>query len=164
LRVGWESNLTRLGGVAIGVPGARSANLVCDDETDGVLGSEAGKDEISLLIRVDETAFREVVYHEFDCNTGPVPLIIEDRLGTIRFIDEVVFTIYERDTGTIFNPDDESQWIIISPLPISQFGASQDIPAGLPDVRLLRQVDFARWNFEGGRYHLEYNLSHQINR
>lgn len=165
VRVGWESNLTRLGGVSIGVPGARSANLVCDDETDGVLGSEAGKDEISLLVRVDKTAFREVVYHEFDCNTGPVPLIIEDKLGTIRFIEEVVFTLYERDTGTIFNPDDESQWIIIHPVSVSHFGPSQNLPPDAPDIlRVLRQVDFARWDFEGGRYHLEYNLSHQIGR
>jgi hypothetical protein len=156
VRVGWESNLTRLGGVSIGVPGARSANLVCDDETDGVLGSEAGKDEISLLVRVDMTPFREIVYHEFDCNQGPVPLFIDGELGTIRFLDEVVFTLYERDDGTIINPDDESQWNIQKPLPAGPF-----LAPGQPDTGILRSTDFARWDFEGGKYHLEYNLSRQ---
>jgi hypothetical protein len=48
-------------------------------------------------------------------------------LGVIRYIDEVVFTLFERETGTQFNPDDESQWIIVKPLPVSEFPSSQDV-------------------------------------
>jgi hypothetical protein len=161
-RVGWQSNLTRLGGSEIGLPGARSAVLVCDDETNGAFGSEAGEDEISLLVRVDKTAFREIVYHEYNCNSGGVQLNIDKQLGTIRFIDEVVLTLYERDDGTIINPDDESQWIIHRPLPLEEFRPSQELPPGDLNQRVKRETGFAVWDFEGGKYHMEYNLSHQV--
>jgi hypothetical protein len=69
-----------------------------------------------------------------------VPLNIEKERGTIRFIDDVVFTLFERDTGTLINPDDE-RWNIQKPLPVGQFPPSQDIAPGLPVVRTIRSTD-----------------------
>ena len=74
-------------------------------------------------------------------------------------MDEVVFTLFEED-GPVLNPDDESQWNIVKPLPVNRFKPSQHVDPG-KDIRVVNSKLDVSWEFEDGRYHLEFSLSHQ---
>lgn len=157
LRVGWESNLTRLHGANLNLPDAEEMRLICQDETNGFLGSEAGEDEIHLLINVDGMGFNEVFAADYDCNNTPMPKILDSAVGVIRFLDNVQIKIVEEDDGS---PNDSGPTSTITVLPINAFPPSDTLAPGVADVRVANNHFI--WNFEGGEYRFEFNLSHQI--
>jgi hypothetical protein len=157
-RAGWETNLTRLHGDSLALAGARELRLTCLDETNGFLGNEMGSDEIHLLINVDHTGWREVFYADYDCNNVAMAKSVESALGVIRFLQQVEVKLVEED-GSI-NPDDPGPVAVITPLDVQTFPPSERLDP-TQDIRV--QTNHLQWDFEGGSYRLDYNLSHPIN-
>jgi endonuclease/exonuclease/phosphatase family metal-dependent hydrolase len=90
LRVGWQTNLTLLGGSAVGHAGA---SLVCNDETN----PEGGVDEIRLEVNIDNTGWQTRGTSEFDCNDSWDGRNWDNGLGLIRYLESVQLRLIEVD-------------------------------------------------------------------
>jgi len=113
--------------------------LVCEDETNGFAGNEAGEDEISLTLTVDGKVRKTPAggYSNFDCNSYADP---QKGFGqTLRALGPVTAQLHEWDDGS---PND--------PSPVLSFPA-------LPSTR-LDDTGSLRFEFEGGDYRLHYAL------
>ncbi len=130
VRARWNTNLTTI----------KVTKLICEDETDGVVGSEAGEDEIAHFVQYDGLTRRDPVsgYRDFDCNSTPDP---EPAFAqVIRALKPVASWVEEQDDGS---GDNASPQLLI-PM--------------LGEFQLEQRDQMLRWGFEGGLYQLWYHL------
>jgi endonuclease/exonuclease/phosphatase family metal-dependent hydrolase/LysM repeat protein len=160
VKVFWGTNLTILGGSALG----DFARLVCTDETNGALDSEAGHDEIRMRLSVDggsEGVLPHPDYVSFDCNDWSdvvsgnpwevkrIPHLGGD--GTIKFLHSVKIRFEEVDDASSSDYSDE--------YPISAWVQKNDLSAD-PSVPKSGLVPLAiPFKWEGGSYTFYINMS-----
>lgn len=123
--------------------------LICFDETDGFLGSEAGEDEIALVLQYDGMTRRTPSsgFTDFDCNADKDEDDSFKQL--IRTIGPVSAYIIEEDDSSDDNPSAVLTIAPMAPAKGMRMGA-EILDAGLQMIE---------WNpFEEGDYGLRYYL------
>lgn len=121
--------------------------LICEDETN----PEFGSDDIFTQLSIDSRTIRfpasgEV---EFDCDDSADQKDWATRFGSpnLTFVDHAGLKVFEQDDTS---PDDPSH--------VRDF---PDLPAGASSIDGVRTPLI--WNFEGGRYRLNYELTMRKN-
>ena len=135
LLAGWQTNLSLLGGVAVG---AVPTELVCSDETN----PEWGSDEIALEVNVDGMGWQQRGSRDFDCNEKDEHWPWDAELGVIRFLESVEMRLVEADDG-----DDD-----VSPVKTLTLAKDIDLVAQ-PERR-----DERMFEWDGGEYHFNFFL------
>lgn len=139
LDMGWWTNLMIADGLGLG---PRRPTLVCLDETDGTLGSEAGVDEINLQVKVDNGGWANRGYHEFQCNDSQDRAWWDSDLGVIKYLSQIEFRLREDD----------------SPAPADHSAAEKFHWAFDADVTKKDRAPIATFGFEDGSYQFLFNL------
>jgi hypothetical protein len=94
--VEWTTNLTYLFGLKGGRPG-NELRLICSDETDGFLGSEAGADDIRVELKTDGALDQTISNGDIgDFDEGDVRSL-EPWVNVVRYIDSYKVELVEMD-------------------------------------------------------------------
>ena len=136
--VGWQTNLTLIGGYNVGPIGSK---LKCNDETN----PESGEDDISLRVRIDNMNWHARGFAEFDCDDTAHQRPWNSKLGLIRFLDNVQLRPVEEDSTS---GDDESEAGTVDTI---------DMETDM----FLNNLLVHRWHnfvFSGGEYTFYYNV------
>lgn len=142
------SNGTERGGRAIG----GDARLMCLDETDGFLGSEAGSDDIQINVNVNGQNAAHIPNSddlEFDDDTRR-----DIVMPTIAFTTDAKFELVELDD---LSPADRAS-VSIPILPAAVDSAVQILNRDGPNIRGIYEI---RFDDDDGRYQLEITVSRE---
>ncbi|MDH3469583.1 MAG: hypothetical protein OES26_27475, partial [Gammaproteobacteria bacterium] len=136
--VSWQTDLTLIGGHAVGPIGAK---LKCNDETN----PESGEDDISMRFKIDGMSWHERGYAEFDCDDTSHQRPWNAKLGLIRFLNNVKLRPIEEDSTS---GDD-----LAKPGTVDTIDLETDM--------FLNSLVIHRWHnfvFSGGDYTFYYNV------